>query len=93
MHNIVLHISIYLFPWLRVLCDLSAFSNARKHAILAVAYLGFHFGGGSKFFWKSGVFAWREAPCSAWRSHAFARGVRGHAPPRNFFKMVQFGAF
>ena len=20
-------------------------------------------------------------------------GVRGHAPPRNFFKMVQFGAF
>ena len=25
-----------------------------RHAILAVAYLGFHFGGGSKFFWKSG---------------------------------------
>ena len=23
----------------------------------------------------------------------FARGVRGHASPRNFFKMVQFGAF
>ena len=23
----------------------------------------------------------------------FARGVRGHAPPRKFFKMVQFGAF
>ena len=23
----------------------------------------------------------------------FARGIRGHAPPRNFFKMVQFGAF
>ena len=22
-----------------------------------------------------------------------ARGVRGHAPPRNFFKTVQFGAF
>ena len=21
------------------------------------------------------------------------RGVRGHAPPRNFFKTVQFGAF
>ena len=23
----------------------------------------------------------------------FARGIRGHDPPRNFFKMVQFGAF
>ena len=23
----------------------------------------------------------------------FARGVRGHAPQRKFFKMVQFGAF
>ena len=23
----------------------------------------------------------------------FARGVRGHAPPRKFFKMVQFGTF
>ena len=34
-----------------------------------------------------------KAPCSAWRSHAFARGVRGHAPPRKFLKMVQFGAF
>ena len=57
----------------------------------AVAYLGFHFGGGSKFFWKVGVFnAWRFAPCSAWQSHAF---VRGHAPPRKFLKMVQFGAF
>ena len=27
------------------------------------------------------------------RSHAFARGVRGHVLPRKFFKMVQFGAF
>ena len=26
-------------------------------------------------------------------SLAFARGVRGHAPPRKFLKMVQFGAF
>ena len=37
----------------------------------SVAYLGFHFGGGggSKYFWKSGVFAWR--------SHAIARGFGG----------------
>ena len=33
MHNIVLHISIYLFPRLHVLCDLSPINNARKHAI------------------------------------------------------------
>ena len=51
----------------------------------SVAYLGFHFGGGvKKCFWKSGVFAWREAPCSAWRSHAFARGVGGMLPRENF---------
>ena len=42
------------------------------------------FRGGSKYFCKV-VFAWR--------SHAFARGVRGHAPPRKFLKMVQFGGF
>ena len=54
----------------------------------AVAYLGFHFGGGSKYFCKSG------GNCMA-RGEAtrLARGVRGHAPPRKFLKMVQFGAF
>ena len=31
MHYIVLHITIYLFPWLHVLCDLSPINNARKH--------------------------------------------------------------
>ena len=36
MHNIVLHITIYLFPWLHVLCDLSPINNARKHAISAI---------------------------------------------------------
>ena len=48
-------------------------------------------GGVQNISGKVGVFAWREAPCSAWRSHAIARGVRGHAPPRKFLKMVQFG--
>ena len=43
-------------------------------------------GGVQKFSGKVGEFAWREAPCSAWRSHAFARGVRGYAPPRKFKK-------
>ena len=41
-------------------------------------------GGVQNFSGKVGEFAWREAPCSAWRSHAFARGVRGYAPPRKF---------
>ena len=36
MHNIVLHITIYLFPWLHVLCDPSPINNARKHAISAI---------------------------------------------------------
>ena len=61
--------------------------------ITSVAYLGFHFGGVQNFSGKVGVFAWREAPCSAWQSHAFARGVRGHVLLRKFLKMVQFGAF
>ena len=45
----------------------------------AVAYLGFYFGGGGvqNIFVKVGV--------SAWQSHAFARGVWGHAPPKFFF--------
>ena len=70
-------------------------SLLKVYGIRSVAYLGFHFGGGvQKFSGKVGVYnAWREAPCSALRSHAFARGVRGYAPPRNFFKMVQFCAF
>ena len=55
-------------------------------ARVPVAYLGFHFGGGGSkyFFVKVGVFAWREA---------FARGVRGHAPPKKFLKMVRFGEY
>ena len=51
----------------------------------AVAYLGFHFGGVQNIFVKVGVFAWREAPCSAWQSHAFVRGLGGMLP-REFFK-------
>ena len=53
-----------------------------------VSRISFRGGGVQNFSGKVGVFAWREAPCSA-----FARGVRGHASPRKFLKMVQFGAF
>ena len=40
------------------------------------AYAGFA-KGGQLFFWGGGVWA-----CDAWHSHAFARGVRGHASPK-----------
>ena len=67
------------------------------YPVWAVAYLGFHFRGGSKYFGKVGVFAWRFAPCSAWQSHAFARGVRGHMLTRQNFKkwcnLVSFGEY
>ena len=44
-------------------------------------------GGGAKnFFFQIWEFACREAM-------RIARGVRGHAPPRKFFKTVQFGEF
>ena len=44
-------------------------------------------GGVQNISGKLGVLnACREAPCSAWRSHAFVRGVRGHVLPRKFFK-------
>ena len=39
-------------------------------------------GGGQEFFFFSDL-----GIC------IIARGVRGHAPPRKFFKTVQFGAF
>ena len=60
------------------------------YAVCTVAYLGFYFGGGgggSKYFCKSGGYLQRV------RSHVFARGVWGHAPPKYFLKIVQFGAF
>ena len=41
--------------------------------------------GGSKYFWKSGGIC---MALRAWQSHAFASGVRGHAPPSKFLKMV-----
>ena len=65
--------------------------NTISHS--GVSRISFRGGGGSKFSGKVGVFAWRFAPCRAWLCHVFARRVRGHAPPRNFLKMVQFGAF
>ena len=59
--------------------------TASDQQFLTGASPGFGRGGGAKnyFFSDFGI-------CEAMR---LARGVRGHAPPRKFFKMVQFGAF
>ena len=58
-----------------------------------MAYLGFHFGGVQNFSGKVGMFAWRETPCSAWRSHAFARGFGGMLPRENFKKWCNLVRF
>ena len=55
--------------------------NADYHTWITGASPGFG-RGGQDFFFQIWEFACREA-----------RGVRGHAPPRKFFKTVQFGAF
>ena len=49
------------------------------------AYAGFA-KGGQLLFGGGGV-------CNAWRSDAFARGLREHAFPKKKILMVQFGAF
>ena len=46
-------------------------------------------GGGQYFFFQIWKFACRRIR----KAMRFARGVRGHATPRIFLKMVQFGAF
>ena len=53
------------------------------------AYAGFA-KGGQQFFLGGG------GACDAWRSHAFARRVRGHASPKKNFQwcnLVRFGAY
>ena len=62
------------------------------HVCSGVSRISFR-GGVQTFSGKVGVFARREAPCNAWRSHAFAKGVRGHAPPRNFSKWCNLVRF
>ena len=47
-------------------------------------------GGAKKFFFSDLGICMSRSDMFAMR---IARGVRGHAPPRKFFKTVQFGAF
>ena len=51
-------------------------------------------GGGQKFiFFRFGNLHVAKRHAAHGKAMRFARGVRGHAPPRKLFKMVQFGAF
>ena len=46
--------------------------------------------------YKTDIFGGGGVACDALRSHAFARGVWGHASPKIFFewcKLVRFGAY
>ena len=51
-------------------------------------------GGGARiFFLRFGNLHVAKRHAAHGEAMRFARGVRGHAPPRKFLKMVQFGAF
>ena len=51
-------------------------------------------GGGAKnFFFRFGNLHVAKRHAAHGEAMRIARGVRGHAPPRNFFTTVQFGAF
>ena len=51
-------------------------------------------GGGPRiFFFRFGNFHVAKRHAAHGEAMRIARGVRGHAPPRKFFKTVQFGAF
>ena len=90
MHASEMLLNLNITPFDALLQEFVFSFRSRIQDSCTVAYLGFYFGGVQNFSGKVGVFAWRF---SAWQSHAFARGVRGYAPPRKFLKMVQFGAF
>ena len=76
------------------------YSNKRSnyfefiYAIISGASPGFGRGGGQEFFFsRFGNLHVAKRHAAHGEAMCFARGVRGHAPPRNFFKMRQFGAF
>ena len=61
--------------------------------ILSGASPGFGRGGGKNFFFIFGNLHVAKRHAVHGEAMRIARGVRGHAPPRNFFKTVQFGEF
>ena len=63
----------------------SKFDLIKSSVVYTVAYLGFHFEGFKIFLEKWGYLHGA--------SHAFARGVRGHTPPRIFLKWCNLVRF
>ena len=61
--------------------------------IISGASPGFGWGGGQDFFFRFGNLHVAKRHAAHGEAMRIARGVRGHAPPRKFFKSVQFGAF
>ena len=52
------------------------------------------FGGGQEiFFFRFGNLHVAQRHAAHGEAMRIARGVRGHAPPRKFFKMVQFRVY
>ena len=49
--------------------------------------------GGQEFFFLDLGICMSRSDMLRMEAMRIDRGVRGHAPPRNFFKTVQFGAF
>ena len=66
-----------------------------KYICSGVSRISFRGGGIQNIFGKAGVFAWREAPCSAWQSHVFSIGWFGGMLPRKknlkWCNLVHFG--
>ena len=54
---------------------------------------GFGRGGPRNFFFRFGNLHVAKRHAAHGEAMRFNRGVRGHSPPRNFFRTVQFGAF
>ena len=54
---------------------------------------GFGRGGAKNFFFRFGNLHVAKGHAAHGEAMRIARGVRGHALPRKFFKTVQFGAF
>ena len=50
-------------------------------------------GGAKNFFFRFGNLHVAKRHAAHGEAMRIARGVRGHAPPRKFFKTVQFSAF
>ena len=67
--------------------------SGRELVLVTGAYPGFGRGGGQEFFFRFGNLHVAKRHDAHGEAIRMVRGVRGHAPPRNFFETVQFGAF